>query len=91
MIESTEPTSLNFKASSTFRKVLITILLIIITGILGSGVTWLILHEKYKNKIITIQVQADKELGTCKIYTIREHRLECMIRTIMTAYKLSKW
>lgn len=73
------------------NNILVLILLIAAIGIISTGVTWAILHNKHKGDIKTLIEQKEKELGISKCYIIKEYRLECMIKTLMIAYKLSKW
>lgn len=58
---------------------------------LTTSIMYVILQRDYTEKIKTFQEQKDKELGISKCFVIKQYRLECMIRTLEVAYKLSKW
>jgi len=73
------------------KKFLVIILLIICTIIITVGITWIILHKNHTEKITALNEQKNRELGISKCFVIKQYRLECMIRTLEVAYKLSKW
>lgn len=83
-------------AEETFQKkrsryILENIIIILLVGIISAGFTWAFFHKKYVENITILKKQHEKELGTAKQYIIREARLECMVKNLMIAYKLSKW
>jgi hypothetical protein len=73
------------------KRFLSIILLIVCTVIITGGITWIILHKNHTKKITALNKQKNRELGISKCFVIKQYRLECMIRTLEVAYKLSKW
>jgi len=83
MVEKTKPIK---KTNNALLLFILIISLIIIPAVVIS-----LLNKRHKKDIKIIQDKHNQEMGISKCYIIKQQRLECMVKTLMIAYKLSKW